>query len=149
MSRIKSRDTKPEKRVRSLLHRMGYRFRLHKKGMPGHPDIVLPRFQKVVFVHGCFWHGHEGCARASRPSSNKEYWRNKIAKNKARDAQVLKDLDDLGWKYEIVWECETKNLDALAERLERFLQGEEDGEVSGRDGAGDDREHEGEDGEDA
>lgn len=122
MSRVKNRDTKPEKIVRSLLHRMGYRFRLHGAALPGHPDIVLPRFRKVVFVHGCFWHGHRGCARATLPSSNRDFWEKKIEANKAREVRVLQELDDIGWKYTVVWECQLSDSQALASQLEHFLE---------------------------
>ena len=108
MSRVKNRDTAPEKIVRSLIHRMGYRFRLHSIRLPGKPDIVLPRHKKVVMVHGCFWHGHEGCRRGTPPSSNKEFWFGKISKNRKRDRDVLEQLEMLGWSVLTVWECETK-----------------------------------------
>src|SRR5215813_14226357 len=93
MSRVKDRDTAPEKRVRSILHRMGYRFGLRSAKLPGKPDIVLTRHKKVVFVHGCFWHGHEGCRRSARPESNVEFWNRKIDGNIARDAKVRQELD--------------------------------------------------------
>lgn len=122
MSRVRNRDTKPEKTVRSLLHAMGHRFRLHRKDLPGKPDIVLPKHKKVVFVHGCFWHGHAGCPRAARPTSNTEFWNKKIDKNMARDAAAQKDLSTLGWKHLIVWQCEMRDLPALTDKLEQFLK---------------------------
>lgn len=122
MSRVKGRDTRPEKLVRSLLHRMGYRFRLHRKDLPGKPDVVLPRHRKIVFVHGCFWHGHEGCRRASRPKSNVEFWNRKLDANIARDAGTQRELESSGWEVLTVWQCETRDVAALLERLERFLR---------------------------
>lgn len=122
MSRVKGRDTRPEKLVRSLLHRMGYRFRLHRKDLPGKPDVVLPRHRKIVFVHGCFWHGHEGCRRASRPKSNAEFWNRKIDANIERDVRTQRELESSGWKVLTVWQCETRNVEALRERLETFLR---------------------------
>lgn len=106
MSQIKNRDTKPEIKVRSLLHRMGYRFRLHRKDLPGKPDIVLPKYKTVIFVHGCFWHRHKGCKYTYTPKSRTEFWKNKFDKNIARDKQVRKELKSLGWNVITVWECE-------------------------------------------
>jgi DNA mismatch endonuclease (patch repair protein) len=121
MRRVKGRDTGPEKIVRSLLHRLGYRFRLHRPDLPGHPDIVLPARRSVVFVHGCFWHGHD-CARGARPpKANADYWVSKIARNRARDAKHLADLKRLGWRARVIWECELKALDRVERGLMRFL----------------------------
>lgn len=121
MSRIRGRDTKPEIAVRKLLHKMGYRFRLHLKSLPGKPDIVLPKHKKIVFVHGCFWHGHRGCRRASRPVSNADFWNVKIEKNIKRDAENLKKLKALGWKTTTVWQCQIRKTQLLQKRLESFL----------------------------
>lgn len=121
MSLVKGRDTKPELLVRSIVHRLGYRFRLHGKKLPGRPDIVLPRHRKVIFVHGCFWHGHPGCRRAARPSTNREFWDKKIDSNMARDAENLRSLREKGWDVLVVWECETRDLVALRELLNDFL----------------------------
>ncbi len=121
MSHIKGKDTKPEKLVRSLLHRMGYRFRLHVDSLPGKPDIVLPRHKKVIFVNGCFWHGHKNCKRASRPQSNAEFWNQKIESNIARDRKNRKELQLQGWSVLVIWQCETKNLTALRNRLAGFM----------------------------
>lgn len=121
MSRIRSRDTKPEKMVRSLLHRMGCRFRLHRKDLPGKPDIVLPKHHTVIFVHGCYWHRHPDCRFAYRPKSNIQFWENKFQENTARDARQIQQLTTLGWRALIVWECETRNLEVLGERLRREL----------------------------
>lgn len=120
MSRIRGTNTKPELAVRSLLHRMGYRFRLHRKDLPGTPDIVLPGRGTVVFVHGCFWHGH-ACKRTKMPKSRVEYWAGKIEANRRRDARKRRKLKALGWNVVIIWECELKRPDRLAEKLERSI----------------------------
>lgn len=121
MRAVKGRDTAPEILVRRLAHSMGYRFRLHRKDLPGTPDLVFPRLRKVLFVNGCFWHGHN-CARGSRaPKSNYEYWANKLARNVARDKMALQDLECLGWGYLVVWECEIKNHEDLRRALQDFL----------------------------
>lgn len=121
MRRVKGRDTGPELTVRRLLWDAGYRYRLHRKDLPGRPDIVLPGRQAVVFVHGCFWHGHD-CARgARRPKANADYWKAKIARNVGRDARVQADLIDIGWRPIIVWECELKDPAALEARLREAL----------------------------
>lgn len=121
MSRVKHYDTPQEKAVRSLLHRMGYRFRLHVKVLPGNPDIVLPRHKKVIFVHGCFWHGHKGCRRSTRPKSNVDFWNAKIDGNIKRDVRVRKEFKKLGWKTLVVWECQLKDLDKLCKKLNYFV----------------------------
>lgn len=113
MGRIRSTDTRAELAVRSLLHRAGFRFRLHSKSLPGKPDIVLPRRKTVIFVHGCLWHGHENCRRGRRPKSNIEYWNRKIDRNLSRDAANAELLKALGWKRIVVWECELRDVDAL------------------------------------
>lgn len=120
MSRIGSRDTGPELAVRSLLHRLGFRFRLHRRDLPGTPDIVLPGRHAVVFVHGCFWHGHT-CKRAGMPKSRNTYWAEKIEANRRRDANKRRMLRSRGWRVLTVWECELKNPDRLSARLLRFL----------------------------
>jgi DNA mismatch endonuclease, patch repair protein len=121
MSRVKGRDTKPELLVRSIVHRLGYRFRLHGKGLPGKPDLVLARHRKVIFVHGCFWHGHAGCRRAARPSTNREFWDKKIDGNVERDAANVKALVRAGWKVLVVWQCAMKDRARLEKRLGEFL----------------------------
>lgn len=120
MSRIRSTDTKPELAVRSLLHRLGYRFRLHRKDLPGHPDVVLPRHRKIIFVHGCFWHGH-GCKLAPGSKSNQGYWSSKIEANRARDARNRQALADLGWAVLELWECEIRDLQATEQRVRSFM----------------------------
>ena len=123
MSRIGSKDTKPEKNVRSLLHRMGYRFRLHRKSLPGCPDVVFPKSKKAIFIHGCFWHGHMSCKRAGIPKTRTAYWFNKISANVERDDRNRKAITDLGWQVLVIWQCEVKKLDRLEERLKVFLSG--------------------------
>ena len=126
MALVRGRNTKPELFVRCLLHRLGYRFRLHRRDLPGKPDIVLPRFQSLIFVHGCFWHGHD-CRRGARlPMQNAVYWRCKISRNVARDAQQIITLERAGWRVAMVWECELRDVEALTERLVRFLKHGED-----------------------
>lgn len=122
MRAVKSRDTKPELVVRRLLHAMGCRFRLHRKDLPGNPDIVLPRHKKVIFVHGCFWHGHPGCKHADRPSSNTEYWHKKIDRNMERDQRAQQELAAQHWRALIVWECQTRDRKALTDTLGSFLE---------------------------
>lgn len=106
MSRIRGRDTVPELVVRSYLHRRGLRFRLHRRDLPGRPDIVLPAYRVAILVHGCFWHGHAGCKRASLPKTRVSFWAEKIAANRERDARSIRALEALGWRPLIVWECE-------------------------------------------
>lgn len=124
MSRVKGRDTKPEVLVRSFVHRMGYRFRVHRRELPGNPDIVLARHRKVIFVHGCFWHGHKGCSRSGRPTTNENFWNNKLNGNIKRDRLKCRKLRRMGWKVLVVWECETKASELLLGKLERFLYDE-------------------------
>ena len=121
MSAIKSKNTKPEIAVRKLLHSMGYRFRLHRKDLPGSPDIVLPKYKTVIFVHGCFWHRHENCKYASTPKTRKEFWENKFKANVKRDLEIQEKIKNIGWKSFVIWECETKNADNLREKLIDYL----------------------------
>jgi len=118
MSRIRGRDTAPELRVRSALHRAGLRFRLHRRDLPGTPDIVLPRFKTVIFVHGCFWHRHEGCKYAYMPKSRIEFWEEKFSRNVERDRRKILQLQQAGWRVEIIWECETTDMVTLRRRLD-------------------------------
>jgi DNA mismatch endonuclease (patch repair protein) len=119
MSKIKGKDTTPEKKVRSLLHSLGFRFRLHKNDLPGCPDIVLPKYNTVIFVNGCFWHGHQSaeCKIAKIPKSNIAYWKNKIDRNRERDRKKQKELLDLGWDVVVVWECEIRDIDKLMRKI--------------------------------
>jgi DNA mismatch endonuclease (patch repair protein) len=122
MQAVKSKNTAPELLVRSLAHRMGYRFRLHRKDLPGKPDLVFPGRRRVIFVHGCFWHGHD-CARGARaPKSNQAYWTKKIARNRERDRTACAALMRAGWKVVVFWECELRDQTRLRERLNRFLR---------------------------
>lgn len=117
MQAVKSGDTKPELLVRRRLHALGYRYRLHDRRLPGKPDLVFARRGAVVFVHGCFWHGHD-CARgARRPAANRDYWARKIARNRARDAANREALEAMGWRVLTVWECELRDADAAIARL--------------------------------
>jgi len=117
MSRIKGQNTKPELVVRSLLHRLGYRFRLHRATLPGKPDIVLPRFKTVIFVHGCFWHRHKDCRFAYTPKSRTDFWLKKLGSNVIRDIQVTSDLEILGWRVITIWECELRDMDQLSIKI--------------------------------
>ena len=117
MSAIKSKNTKPEIKVRKILHSMGYRFRLHSKDLPGSPDIVLPKYKTVIFVHGCFWHRHENCKYASTPKTRQEFWEAKFRENINRDKLNQENLSSKGWKIIIVWECEIKDKDFDLNRL--------------------------------
>ena len=122
MSHVKSKNTAPEIKLRSILHRNGFRFRLNRKDLPGKPDIVLPKYKAVIFVHGCFWHGHD-CKRGQRPQTNVEFWNKKINKNMERDKQDIIKLKELGWRVMVVWECDLKktNEDVLVSCLKDFL----------------------------
>ena len=129
MSRIRHRDTKPEMMVRRLLHAMGFRYRLHDKRLPGSPDIVFASRKKAIFVHGCFWHRHPdaGCALARMPKTRLDFWRPKLEGNRTRDVRHQSELDALGWRYLIVWECELRDKEQFRNRLLAFLA-EGDGE---------------------
>lgn len=126
MSRVSGRNTKPEIAVRSLLHNMGYRFRLHRKDLPGKPDITLPKYKKVIFVHGCFWHGHADCPRSKRPTTNQDFWREKLDKNIERDKSAVKALKQLGWEVMTVWSCEVNDTNKLITKLLSFLESSEE-----------------------
>ena len=124
MSRIRSKDTGPERAVRSILHRMGYRFSLHRKNLPGRPDIVLPNYHTVVFVHGCYFHRHPRCKMAYTPKSRQEFWLKKFDENVARDKMVKRKLRALGWRVIVVWECQVlRDPLAVARRLDASLDG--------------------------
>ncbi len=121
MANIKGENTKPERLVRSLLHSLGYRFRLHSAYLPGKPDIVLPKHDKIILVHGCFWHGHPKCRRARLPSTNVTFWKEKIETNRIRDGRTVRKLRRMGWSVLVVWQCQTANIERLTEKLLRFL----------------------------
>lgn len=120
MQAVGTKDTGPEWAVRRALHTRGFRYRLHAKELPGRPDVVLPKWKSAIFVHGCFWHGHD-CPKGSPPKSKLEYWGPKLAANRARDAVRAVELERLGWRVLVVWQCETKDEAALAEKLTGFL----------------------------
>lgn len=121
MQAVKSQNTGLEMIVRRLTHGMGYRYRLHRKDLPGRPDLAFPRRRKVIFVHGCFWHQHD-CPKGNRlPRTNQDYWIPKLRRNKLRDEEQKKRLCQMGWSVLVIWECETKNLDALSQRIRTFL----------------------------
>lgn len=125
MSQVRGKDTAPEMLVRSALHRDGYRYSLHRKDLPGKPDIVFGPRGKVVFVHGCFWHGHRNCNQGGLSKSNREFWKSKIAKNRARDRRVRRDLISEGWEVMVVWSCELRSSKKLANtiyRIQEFLE---------------------------
>jgi len=122
MAAIRGRDTKPELTVRSFLHRMGYRYILHDRSLPGRPDLSFPSRRKVIFVHGCFWHMHHCKYGQVRPATNAAFWQVKRAANVERDALVERELQDLGWDIIVTWECELRDVHALARRLIRFLE---------------------------
>lgn len=121
MRAIRSHNTKPELAVRRLVHAMGYRFRLHRRDLPGSPDIVFPKRKRAVFVHGCFWHQHEGCIEANLPRTNTAYWLPKLRRTKARDSAALEALKQLNWRTLVIWECDLNEPTKLRRRLERFL----------------------------
>ena len=121
MRRVRSTNTTPERKVRSLLHHLGFRFRLHRKDLPGKPDIVLPKHSTVVFVHGCFWHRHTGCPHASTPATHQDYWLPKFKRTVKRDQRNQKELHLRGWNVIVIWECELREINLLAERLTRAI----------------------------
>lgn len=122
MARVKSQNTTPEIKVRCLAHALGFRFRLHRKDLPGKPDLVFPKLKKIILVHGCFWHGHDGCEASKRPSSNEEYWNKKLDRNKKRDRDNLKRLRSTHWEPLIIWECQTKDQNELGLIISDFLK---------------------------
>lgn len=121
MARVKGKNTKPELIVRRLLFAMGLRYRVHRKGLPGSPDIVFPGRRRVIFVHGCFWHRHAGCRLASTPKTRVDFWQTKFDANLARDSSNIDALESLGWSVLIVWQCETRDLGTLSEKLKSFF----------------------------
>ena len=125
MSRIRGRNTGPELRLRSLLHRAGFRFRLHAKQLPGSPDVVLPKYRTAIFVHGCFWHRHPGCRNATMPSTRREFWQEKFDANVSRDARNQAALEAAGWTVLTIWECELKaDAEGVVRRLADELRGD-------------------------
>ncbi|TQN55376.1 DNA mismatch endonuclease Vsr [Agrobacterium tumefaciens] len=122
MARIGGKGTKPEMAVRRVAHELGYRFRLHRRDLPGRPDLVFPSRRIALFVHGCFWHRHAGCRLAYNPKSNVEFWQAKFKGNVARDARVLDELEGLGWRVAMIWECETRDLNSICVKLKEILE---------------------------
>ena len=122
MAMVQSRNTAPEIKVRKAIHRLGYRFRLHRIDLPGKPDIVFPSRKKVIFVHGCFWHGHNCNAGLKAPKTNIEYWNNKLSKNHIRDKENQKKLIEMGWGVQVIWECEIKEEINLINTLIEFIE---------------------------
>ena len=121
MQNIRAKNTKPEITVRRIIHSLGYRFRLHRKDLPGKPDIVLPRHRKVILVNGCFWHLHKACGKNRVPSTRRAYWEKKLNSNRQRDAANIRKLRSDGWIVKIVWECQINDVDSLASKLSNFL----------------------------
>jgi len=122
MAKVRSADTAPELRVRKAAHAVGLRFRLHRRDLPGTPDVVFPRFMLAVFVHGCFWHRHPNCKRASMPTTRTEFWSEKFAKNVARDKAAIAALSKQGWTVLVIWECETRDTSAVQEALLKICE---------------------------
>lgn len=122
MSHVKGRDTSGEKIIRSMLHRMGYRFRLYRRDLPGCPDLVFAKRRKIVFFHGCFWHQHTGCKRAARPESNRDFWNRKLDETVERDSRNMGLLREMGWQVLIIWGCEIKDTESLRAGLLDFLE---------------------------
>jgi DNA mismatch endonuclease Vsr len=121
MAGIRAKDTKPERVVRGLAHSLGYRFRLHRRDLPGCPDVVFPARGKVIFIHGCFWHQHPGCRKATLPKTRSEFWKTKLLQNRARDNREIERLETMGWSVLVIWECELKDTELLARRLRSYL----------------------------
>lgn len=123
MSRVRSKDTTPEMRVRRAAHALGLRFRLHRKDLPGKPDLVFPKHRVAIFVHGCFWHRHPGCAKASNPKSRESFWAKKFEANVMRDKAAADALLAKGWSVHSIWECETRDAEALSRSISRIFSG--------------------------
>lgn len=117
MRAVRSRNTKPELLVRRAVHRLGYRYRLHRSQLPGSPDLVFARLRMALFVHGCFWHSHPNCSKASTPTSNSEFWATKLKRNRERDIRAAMELRAMGWRVEVIWECEALDASKLSQRL--------------------------------
>lgn len=130
MSRIRGKNTRPEIKIRKILHRLGLRYRLHAVNLPGTPDLVFPRFKTIVFVHGCFWHNHSPCKSFKTPKSNTAYWADKFKKNVARDSQAKQALETLGWRVLVVWECELSSAKNAQHRGEKLAEEVRRGKIS-------------------
>lgn len=123
MQAVKSKGSAAEMKVRKLCHRLGYRFRLHRKDLPGTPDLVFPKRKLCIFVHGCFWHQHPGCKKATIPQTNTAFWKTKLEKNVVRDKEVVEKLKEMGWNVAVIWECETKDAEKLQGIVEEIFNG--------------------------
>ena len=121
MARVRGQNTKPEIIVRRVAHSLGYRFRLQRRDLPGTPDLVFPKFRKVIFVHGCFWHRHSNCSKASTPKTRADFWQTKFAANRERDSRKELELSSLGWQVLVIWECEAERLPLLKQKIQGFL----------------------------
>lgn len=122
MSRIRATSTTPEIKLRSALHKAGFRFRIHVASLPGKPDIVLPKYRLIIFMNGCFWHQHPNCAKANIPKSNQDYWIKKLKKNVDRDKVSISNLKSMGWKVKVIWECEVnKNIEGVVETIKKCV----------------------------
>jgi len=122
MSKIRSKDTKPEKAVRTILDKLNIRYNIHAKTLPGTPDIVIPEIKKIIFVNGCFWHQHKNCKRANIPKTNKEYWIKKLSRNIKKQNIDIKNLRKVGWSISVIWECQTKDETALIKKIKRICK---------------------------
>ena len=122
MRGVRSSNTEPEIRIRKLLHSLGYRFRLYRSDLPGKPDIVLSKYKSVIFIHGCFWHHHNGCKKSVLPKSNRKFWKDKIFDNVKRDNRLKSELENLGWKVLVLWECEVNQHILIKSRIKEFLK---------------------------
>lgn len=135
MARVPGKDTKPELTLRSALHRQGFRFRKNVKSLPGSPDIVLPKYKAAIFVHGCFWHGHEGCSKSNLPETRQEFWQEKLTKNILRDQNNIRSLQEQDWRVAVIWVCFLKNKDTLSKTVESLsgwiVSGKERSGISG------------------
>jgi DNA mismatch endonuclease, patch repair protein len=123
MGRVRQKNTDPELRVRKVAHAIGYRFRIHRKDLPGRPDLVFPKYRTAILIHGCFWHRHAGCRRCTSPKSNSVFWSAKFVANINRDRRNISDLKKLGWKVAVIWECEAFNAREIHRKLKRILPG--------------------------
>lgn len=122
MSKVRSKNTKPEMLVRRSAHKLGFRFRLHRRDLPGSPDLVFPSLGAVIFVHGCFWHRHQGCKKSTYPKTRVDFWEKKFRRNRERDEENQRTLNDSGWKVLVVWECETKHHELIEKKIYDFLE---------------------------
>jgi DNA mismatch endonuclease, patch repair protein len=122
MSRVRGKNTSPEMRVRRVAHALGLRFRLHRRDLPGKPDLVFPKYRVALFVHGCFWHRHPGCRKTTDPKSREDYWQAKFSDNVERDARVAMQLGELGWRVGTIWECESKSDEVIVEKLKALIE---------------------------